>query len=290
VRNTATKAKAYNTEFEIKLRRSFRQILKLIGLILLSIWSLTPILWVLSTSLKNKTVAFALPPKIIFSPTLDHYRVLFSQYDFDRLIRNSGIIAGASTTISIILGTLAAYSLSRLVFRRSKDIQFWILSLRMLPPVTALLPFFIFWSHLRMLTTFWPIILMHTLMNLPLAIWIMKSFFDDLPIETEEAALIDGCTPFGVFWHVSIRLAAPGVVATAALLLLQSWNEFLFALTLTSKASRPASVSISQFITTAGTRWGEITAASTLIMLPPLIFIIFMQRYLVRGLTVGAVK
>jgi ABC-type glycerol-3-phosphate transport system permease component len=283
-------ARTYIPELNFRLRRLSHRVLKLIGLMVLSVWSLTPIVWVLSTSLKNKTEAFALPPKFLFWPTLEHYRVLFDQYDFELLIRNSAIVALASTSISITLGTMAAYSLSRLVFSRSKDIQFWILSLRMLPPVTALLPFFIFWSRLGMLTTFWPIILMHTLMNVPLAIWIMKSFFDDLPLETEEAALIDGCTPLGVFWYVSLRLAAPGIVATSALLLLQSWNEFLFALTLTSKASRTASVSISQFITTAGTRWGEITAASTLVMLPPLIFIIFMQRYLVRGLTVGAVK
>ncbi|WP_119066447.1 carbohydrate ABC transporter permease [Aggregatilinea lenta] len=273
-----------------RLRRTTRTGLKLIGLIVLSFWSLSPIVWVFSTSIKTKVEAFALPPKVFFHPTLEHYRILFDQYGFQTLLRNSTIVAGGSTLIAITLGTLAAYSLSRMVFKRNNDVQFWILSMRMLPPVTVLLPFFILWSNLGMLATFVPLIAMHVLMNLPMAIWIMKSFFDDLPIETEEAALIDGCTPFGVFRHVSLRLASPGIVATSALLLLQSWNEFLFALILTSKATRTASVSLAQFITTSGTKWGEITAASTLVMLPPLIFIIFMQRYLVRGLTAGAVK
>jgi multiple sugar transport system permease protein len=271
-------------------RRLLRSVLKTVGVLLLVVWSLTPILWVFSTSLKTKNEAFALPPKVIFKPTVDHYRTLFQQYGFQDLIENSLRVAFISTALAIVLGTLAAYSLSRLAFRRKNDVLFWILSLRMLPPVTVLLPFFILWSRAGLLTTYTPLIVMHTFMNLPLAIWIMKSFFDDLPIETEEAALIDGCSPFGVFWHVSLRLASPGIMATSVLLLMMSWNEFLFALTLTSKATRTASVSISQFITTAGTRWGEITAASALVMLPPLIFIIFMQRYLVRGLTVGAVK
>ncbi len=280
----------YHSDTYYLLRRWLTRVLTIVGLILLSVWSLTPVLWVISTSLKNKLEAFALPPVLIFRPTLEHYRVLFEQYGFQDLLRNSLVVAGASTLIAITLGTLAAYSLSRMVFARRGDVQFWIHSQRMLPPVTALLPFFILWSNLDLLTTFIPLILMHTLMNLPMAIWIMKSFFDDLPIETEEAALIDGCTPFGVFWRVSLKLAAPGITATSALLLLYSWNEFLFALTLTTKTTRTASVSIAQFITTAGTRWGEITAASVLVMLPPLIFLIFMQRYLVRGLTAGAVK
>lgn len=280
----------YHSDTYYSLHRWATSALKLIGLLLLSLWSLTPVLWVVSTSLKSKLEAFALPPVLVFRPTLEHYSVLFEQYGFQGLLRNSLIVAGVSTLLAITLGTLAAYSLSRLVFARRGDVQFWILSQRMIPPVTALLPFFILWSNLNMLTTFIPLILMHTLMNLPMAIWIMKSFFDDLPIEIEEAALIDGCTPFGVFRRVSLKLAAPGITATSALLLLYSWNEFLFALTLTTKATRTASVSIAQFITTAGTRWGEITAASVLVMLPPLIFLIFMQRYLVRGLTAGAIK
>lgn len=272
------------------LQKNFKNFIAVLGIALLLFWSFTPILWVLSTSIKNKVDAFAIPPKLVFVPTLEHYAVIFQQYGFLRFISNSLIIGMGSTALSIILGTMAAYSLSRLQFSKSGDVQFWILSLRMLPPVTVLVPFFVFWSTLDLIDSYPALILMYTLMNLPLAIWIMKSFFDELPVSIEEAALIDGCNQLQAFWHVGLPLSGPGLMATSSLLLLQSWNEFLFALVLTGNATRTASVSISQFITPVGTRWGEITAASTLVMLPPLIFIIFMQRYLVRGLTMGAVK
>lgn len=254
-------------------------------------WSLLPIVWIMSTSLKTKLDAFAMPPKIVsFSPTLDNYRILFGQYEFLQPLRNSLIFSVGSTVTALTLGTMAAYSLSRLRFRRADDVQFWILSLRMVPPIAVLVPFFLLWTNLDLLDTRWPLFCMYTMINLPLAIWIMKSFFDDLPVAVEEAALVDGAGEFRIFLGIALPLARPGIVAAAILCLLQVWNEFLFALALTGSETRTAAVSISQFITPSGTRWGEITAASALVMLPPLVFMIVMQRHLVRGLVAGAVK
>jgi multiple sugar transport system permease protein len=262
-----------------------------IALALVLVWSLSPILWILSTSFKTKVDAFAIPPKIIsFAPTLENYTALFAQYEFLRYITNSLVFGIGSTVIALALGTMAAYSLSRLQFSRKDDVQFWILSLRMMPPVAVLVPFFVLWTSLKVIDSYLPLLFMYTLASLPLCIWIMKSFFDDLPAAIEEAAVLDGCGEFRAFWDIALPLARPGLLAAGVLSLLQAWNEFLFALVLTGSATRTAAVSISQFITPVGTKWGEITAASTLVMLPPLVFMLLMQRHLVRGLVTGAVK
>ena len=266
---------------------------------------LLPVWWMISTSLKTPVEAFALPPKLVFMPTLENYRsVLFgtpihvpgqgeiagTDVHFVRAIVNSAIVSLGSLVLALLIGTPAAYALARYRFRGKRDIALFILSTRMAPPLGVLIPFYILFSRAQLLDTHVALIIMYTMMNLSLVIWMMTGFFRDLPRELEEAAKVDGNSTLGVLRTVTLPLAAPGLAATAILALLFSWNEFLWAATLTSNAARTAPVSVLGFMNFREIVWGNLTAAGTLITLPPLIFALAAQRNLVRGLTLGAVR
>ena len=199
------------------------------------------------------------------------------------------IIAGSCTLISLGVGALAAYSLAR--FRiGGKNLAFWILSIRMLPPIAIVLPLFILYQSLRWLDTYQSLIITHTVMNIPFAVWILKGFFEELPSDLEDSALVDGCNRFQAFSRIALPLVAPGLVATALFCFIFSWNEFLFALILTRSHVRPLTVVITSLIGGHEILWAEISAVGTMASIPVIVLAIFLQRYLVRGLTLGAVK
>lgn len=261
------------------------------ALCVVAFFLLFPIYWIIGISLKTRPDIFAWPPKYLFVPTLSNFQtVLFGNRSFLPNIRNSLLIATFSTVLSGIMGSLAGYSLSRYSFKRNRDVAFYILSTRMMPPIAVIIPFYLIMRKLQLIDTYLAIILAHTTFNLPLVTWMMKSFFDDLPREIEEAAKVDGCSPLGVFLTIALPLSAPGLAATTIFAFVFSWNEFLYALILGGFNTKTLPVAITGFQSSIGIRWGEMAAGTVVAILPVIIFSLFIQRYLIRGLTAGAVK
>ncbi len=258
--------------------------------ILFLLWVLIPIYVVFSNSLKSSLIVFSDPPKWIFSPTLAHYRNVLGRLNFENYMVNSSIVAVASMSLALTLGTPAAYALARLRMRGRELWALLILFSRMVPAVVLVVPMFVIFSHLHLINSYRALILTHTTFELPLVIWMMRSFFEDLPVELEEAARVDGASRLGAFLRVALPLTAPGLTATAILCLLFSWNEFLFALVLSGPDTRTMPVGVSSFIGTVSIDWGGSSAAAVLGMIPIFVLGLAVQRFLVRGLTMGAVK
>ena len=204
---------------------------------------------------------------------------------------NSVIISIGSSVLAVGVGSLAAYSLGRFRFRGSNDIAFWILSTRMAPAVAVIIPIFVMYRYnLHLYNTYIGMVLLYLVFNLPFAVWMMRGFFAEIPLELEEAAFVDGASRMQALWHVLLPLVAPGLAAAAIFCTIMSWNEFLFALILTADKTKTLPVAATTFVGSMGVQWGELCAAGTIIMIPLLAFALLMQQHLVRGLTLGAVK
>ena len=213
-------------------------------------------------------------------------------YDIRPRIVNSIVIAGASTLVVITVATFTAYALSRFDLRAKQNIVFFVLSTRFMPGVAVVLPLYLMYREIGLYDTRLGLILAHVVINLPIAILLLKSFFDDIPRELDDAAMVDGCTRFGAFRRIIIRYIAPGLAAAAVLCFIFSWNEFLFSLYLTRTPElQTVPVTIRTYDASAGTtEWGLMAAAGTAAIFPVFIFVLFVQRYLIRGLTLGAVR
>ena len=263
-------------------------------LVLALLAALAPVYWLGTISLKRTVDQFAVPPVWVrFTPTFEHYREIWVERDFGTYLWNSAVIASGSTLFALALGTLAAYGLAR--FRLPNGLEdrlaFWIVSTRMFPPIVSIVPLFLLMHHTGLLNTRFSLALIYTSFNLPLVVWMMRGFFEEVPVELEEAARVDGMGRLGVFLRVAIPLAAPGIAATAIFCLIVAWNEFLFALVLAqTSASMTMPVGIAGQVTQYEIRWGPMSAAGVLAMIPVLLFALIAQRYLVRGLSLGAVK
>jgi len=271
-----------------------------------------PIFWWALNSIKPTTEIFRLPPSFSFAPTLNWYRVVLghadpTQFNVDQggatsagsgvtkfysipYLRNSFFVGGVSTLVVLLLATPAAYALSRFRMRRRKDIAFWILSQRMMPPVVAAFPLFTIFRKLDWLDTYQGLILVHTAINAPLAVLLLLSFFDEVPRELDDAAMVDGASRFGAFRQVVLNYVRGGLAATAVLAFIFSWNEFLLSLVLTTGRIQTVPVASSTFTTAFATEWGYLAALGTSSIIPIFVFILLVQRHLVRGLTLGAVK
>jgi multiple sugar transport system permease protein len=260
---------------------------------------LFPIYWMLVTSFKAPEEVLTRPPTFVFEPTLDNYRYAFEQADFGLFIRNTVVIAGLSTLLVIAFGSLASYSFAR-YNPGDGHILFFILTTRMMPGIAVVMPFFLIFRDLGK-TTFGQIfalgldqigslVVAYTVFNLPFAIWLMYSFFQDIPTELEHSARLDGYSRLQVFLRVVLPLAAPGIAVTAIFSLMFAWNEFLFGYILTRDAARTITVGVSGFQTQQGILWGPLAAAAVVCILPMLGVALMLQRYMVRGLTFGAVR
>ena len=203
---------------------------------------------------------------------------------------DSVVVAVLSTALAVAIATLAAYALSRMRIRGQHHFVFWVLSTRMMPPVAVAIPMFFIYRDIGLLDTYTGIVLVHALMNMPLAVLLLKSFFDDIPVEIDEAALIDGASRVTIFARIVLPMAVGGIAATAVLCFIFSWTEFLFVLTLTQTGLKTVPVVSSTFVTSTGTAWGNMAALGTAAMLPAFVFILLVQRNLVRGLTLGSLK
>ncbi len=257
-------------------------------------FSLLPVYWLATISLKQPVDQFAVPPVWLhFAPTLSHFREILWARPFGTYLWNSTVVAASSTLLALVLGTLAAYGLAR--FRLpgglEERLSFWIISTRMFPPIVSIVPLFLLMNRLDLLNTRTSLALIYTAFNLPLVVWMMRSFFAEVPVELEEAALVDGMTRLGALLRVVLPLAAPGLVATTLFCLIVAWNEFLFALVLAqTDAAMTLPVGIAAQVTQYEIKWGAMSAAGVLAMVPILVFAFAVQRYLVRGLSLGAVK
>jgi multiple sugar transport system permease protein len=247
-----------------------------------------PLVWMFATAFKVRGDVIAPTPVFWFAPTLENFVRVLTATPFPRHLLNSLIVAAASTLLALILGAPCAHGFARHGrFRGAESLFFWVLSLRMLPPVALAVPFYVAFSGLGLHDTLAGLTLIHTVANLPLAIWLLKGFFEEVPRELEESAALEGLRPWAVFRRVSLPLAAPGLAATAVLCLLTSLNEYLFALVMTAERAVTAPVGLANFQRYFGLQWGEFAAAATLFVLPLLVFTWYVQPHLVRGLSAG---
>ncbi|MFQ5694596.1 MAG: carbohydrate ABC transporter permease [Terriglobia bacterium] len=259
-----------------------------------ALFFLFPLYWLLATALKTQTDIFTVPP--VWLPrtlSLGYFREILFESSLARLAWNSTVVALGSTALSLAAGTLGAYSLSRfrLPAGLNHHILFWILSTRMFPPIVSIVPLFLLLRGAHLLDTRAGLILAYSVFNLPFVVWMMKGFFDEVPRELEESALVDGDTPWGAFRRISLPLVRPGLAATAVFCLIVAWNEFLFALVLSqSDAALTLPVGIASQVTQYEIRWGVMSAAGVAAAIPLFVFALLVQRHLVRGLSYGAVK
>ncbi|CAA0093698.1 Trehalose transport system permease protein SugB [Starkeya nomas] len=250
---------------------------------------LLPLLWVLRTSFADKVVAYQIPPDLFFTPTLDNYREVLLRFDFGSFFLNSLIVAMATTLIALMLGALAAYAIDR--FRTGGPVMpLAILATQMMPPIVLVIPFFLIFKQVGLADTHVGLIITYLTFNLPYVVWLMMSFFKRVPRELDEAALIDGAGPFGVFWRIVLPAALPGIGAAGVLSFVLCWNEFLFALMLTGQQTKTLPVAISSLVTQQGTAIGAV-CASTMLAIAPMVLVYFaIRKLLVAGLSLGAVK
>lgn len=267
-----------------------RRLLTIGALVPVLAWTLFPIYWIVAASFKTELSLYARPPQWLFSPILENYREVFRNIPFFQYLGNSVVIALGTTVGSLVLGTLAAYGFSRIKFRGSEALRFLVLVTRMVPRMTLVVPYYLMMLTVGLLDTYTGLVVAYISFALPFSIWLLIGFFDDVPIEIEEAAMVDGCTPLGTLLRVVLPVAAPGLAVAAIFAFLVSWNEFLFALILSGPASKTLPVVIAGLSTDVGPLYGEMSAAAVMVMLPNIVMTLFMQRYIVRGLTLGAVK
>jgi len=258
---------------------------------LIAVWTVLPILWMMLSSLKIRRSMFEFPPTIFFDPTPQYYVEMFvGSNAITGSVVSSVVVAAGTVVLSVTLGTIGGYGLSRLELRGKTHLAFWIISTRMAPIVAVIIPLFYLYQILNLMGTHVGLIIAHTTFNLPFAIWLMRSFFDEVPEALEEAARIDGATKWQAFHKVSLPLVLPGIGATAIIATVFSWNDFLFAFMFTDQSTQTLPVVASQQVTQTGTLWGRVMATGVIIILPMLVFGVVVKNYLVSGLTMGAVK
>jgi len=259
-------------------------------LVLILLWTIIPVAWMILSSFKNATDVLSPTPLLAFKPTLVNYIGLVSGGNNAlSYFRSSLLASGISTIIATILGCIAGYGLARSNFRGKKHLAFWIISTRMALIAAVILPFFIGFTFLHLINTVWGLVIAYLSFNLEFVIWIMNAFVADLPPGIEEAARVDGASNFQTFWRIALPMTAPGIVTTAILCLVFSWNDYAFAVTFAGPGSQTLPVAASQLITQTGVDWGQLTAIGTVVALPMVVVGLAVRRYLVRGLTLGAV-
>jgi multiple sugar transport system permease protein len=255
-----------------------------------------PLYWAISTSLRNPADTFTVAgigiPFVDFTPTLDNFRTELSTPEGARALATSILVSVSATLLALALGLPAAYALARFAFRRwsNANITVWFLSQRVLPPVATLIPFYLVFREVGLLDTPWALILINATFVLPFVVVIMRQTFLDLPVELEEAALVDGTSHFGAFWRVALPLAAPAAAATAMIIFAFTWNEFLFSSSLGITQTKMMPAHMAGAVDTRGVQFWFMATRALIAMIPPVLLALLAQRYIVRGLTLGAVK
>ena len=267
--------------------RTLKTILFYAGAIALCVPPLFVFVWMILTGLKTGVQNISYPPEFIFVPTLENFRAVFNQYNFFHYLMNSLIIATLATAISLVLGLPAAYSIAK--YRQGK-IGMLILIARMTPFVSYLLPWYIIFRYLKLIDSYSALTITHLIITMPMVIWLMVSFFESMPGELEDAAMIDGCSRWQSFILIVLPLMRNGIATSAIMAFIFSWNQFLFSLILSGPQTKTVPVAVYNFISYGKIDWAGIGAAATLIVLPVSIFAFFVRKSIVQGLTMGALK
>jgi multiple sugar transport system permease protein len=263
---------------------------KYLVLLLYAAWTLVPIFVVVTNSFKTEMDIFTVPFKLLFTPTLGNYQRAFALGEFGRYFLNSTIIAVSSSLLSVGLGVLAAYGFTNIRERHARVLNVILIVGKSVPAITMLLPLFVILSKVHLLGTYFGPIITHTSVNLPFVIWLIIGFINDIPADLSTAAEIDGCTKMQALWFIIIPILTPALSSAVILSLQYSWNEFMFSLMLTNIDTYTLPAGISKFVGSISVDWGKSSAAATVTMVPIIIAGFFAQKYLVRGMTLGAVK
>jgi len=246
-----------------------------------------PLLWVLLSSFKTQADIVRFPPSWIFKPIFDNYIRVFVEQNFFQYLWNSSLIAVLSTLFSLIIGLPGAYSISK--FKQTM-FGLFILVARLLPGISFLIPWFILFSKLHLIDTYAALVASHMLISLPLIVWIMVNYFDQIPSELEESACVDGCSIQSAFLKIILPISGPGILTGATLSFLFSWNNFMFAMVLSSQRTKTLPIAIYNFVSYAEVNWGSVMAAAVIIIAPAIFLTMIFQKFVIRGLTMGAVK
>jgi multiple sugar transport system permease protein len=273
------------------------------GLLAVTAVFLFPLFWIVGLSFKTRAQIFTEPPLWLWTPTLENYRNVLqigtqglitaqasSTEDFALYFINTVIVSAGSVLLALLVGVPAAYAFARFRFLGASQLFFSFLLFRMLPPIAVLVPMYVLMRAAGMLNTHLGLILAYSTFSLPLVVWVMRGFFEDLPRELEECAELDGCSRFATFWRIILPLSRPGLVAATIFSLVLAWNDFVFAAVLASKRTQTLPVFMAGFTTDVGIAWGEMAASAVLVILPVIVFSILAQRHLVAGLSSGTVK
>jgi len=253
-------------------------------------WWLFPLYWLISSALKVEVSMFTIPPTWFYIPSLHNYVTLFLTKGFSSYVMNSIVASLSSTGIAIVLGSMAGYGLARGRIPRKNDIAFWMISTRMAPIVGVVFPLYLVFRKLHLVGTLQGLIIAYTTFNLPFAVWLMRGFFMEVPRDIEEAAMVDGCSKFQAFLYIALPLVTPGLIAVGVLCFMFAWNDYGFAVIFTSGPTQTLPVACARLMTEYGIVWGQVMTTGTILLAPVIFLGIVIRKYLVRGLTMGAIR
>lgn len=253
------------------------------------IWSI-PVLWVVLTSIKPRTAIFTSPPTLLFIPTIENYVEALRTGGIVESIGHSLIISLISTGLAVLIATPAAYAFARLRFRMRGPLTFYTLLMQMAPPMGILIPFYFALSDLQLLDSFTGLVSIYLTITIPFSVWLMITYFAEIPVELEEAAVVDGASHFTAFLRIIMPLARGGIAVTTIFAFINAWNDFLYAVVLSGPKTQPATVAIFSFLAAEESRWGPFTATGVMIMLPVVLIALVAQRHIVQGLSLGGIK
>ena len=257
------------------------------AVIFIALLVLFPFLWMLVSSFKTQIDIVSWPPTFFFEPTLDNYRKVFEEQNFLQYFLNSTIVGVVSVGLSLLIGLPAAYSIARYTQKR---LAIFILLARLMPGISFLMPWYIIFSRLGLMDSYTALILSHMLIALPIVVWIMASYFQGIPPEMEESAMVDGATRQHAFIAIILPLSGPGIITATTLSFIFSWNNFMFSQVLSMEKTKTLPIAVYNFLSYAEVDWGGVMAAAVAIMAPAIVLTMIFQKYVVKGLTMGAVK
>jgi multiple sugar transport system permease protein len=268
-------------------RRILGQAAFYLAVIAIALVVLFPFLWMLSSSFKTQIDIIAWPPKLVFEPTLQNYRKVFGEQDFLKYFVNSTIVGTVAVGLSLVLGLPAAYSIARF---RQRRLAVFIPLARLMPGISFLMPWYIVFSRMNLMDSYTALILSHMLIALPIVVWIMSTYFSTIPPDLEESAMVDGATRQYAFWKIILPLSGPGIITATTLSFIFSWNNFMFSQVLSMEKTKTLPIAVYNFLSYAEVDWGGVMAAAVAIMAPAILLTMVFQKYVVKGLTMGAVK
>lgn len=293
--HVASSVRAPGTAADARMRRAARRrawgrIVLGVVIVMITVWTMVPLLWMLMGSFKSDKDVTSAVPKLFFTPTLDNYVGLFTGANsLVPYLIHSIVAAVGSAVIATALGALGGYGLARTRLKFKEQLSFWFISTRMAPIAAVVLPLFLMFRVVGLIDTLPGLILAYLTFNLPFAIWIMSAFFEAIPPSLEESAKVAGCSSWQTFWHVALPLTKAGLVTTGVLCLVFAWNDYAFATVISGPNSQTLPIAATQLVTQTGVDWGQLTAIGTVVVVPMILAGVAVRRWLVTGLTLGAV-